>query len=167
MVQSHPTVLSSCREAMAGASPSSVLNRLFPVSPGEGAGWIIIFAYFFEVTCLIKGTLCPWFGQAWVGKVSGRIFLFCFMWLCPLSCTANVHSVCEEFQIHFSQCPAHDQLHAAHTDRDVCPGHPHLLPACLHLYPSACHSLAQCNDSKEEGRYQSVWKECTPPLGNV
>lgn len=87
--------------------------------------------------------------------------------LCPLSCTANVHRICEEFQIHLSQCPAHDQFHAAHTDRDVCCGHTHLLPACLHLHPSACHPLAQCDDDKEEGRYPSAWKECTLLWGGM
>ncbi|KAK0687224.1 NOC2L protein, partial [Pygoscelis papua] len=55
---------------------------LFPVSPEEGAGWIIIFAYSFEATCLIKGTLHPWFGHSWVGKVSEKMFLLWFMWLC-------------------------------------------------------------------------------------
>lgn len=147
---------------MVGASPSTVLNRLSLISPEEGAGWIIIFAYSFEVTYRVKGILHPWFGRAWVGNVSERIFLFCSVWLYLVlfSCTANVHRICEEFQIHLSKCPAHDQLHAAHTDRDVCPGHTYVLPACLHLYPSACHSLAQCNDNKEEGRYPSVWKEC-------
>ena len=41
---------------------------------------MIIFAYSFQVTCLIRGTLHPWFGRTWVGKVSERMFLFCFMW---------------------------------------------------------------------------------------
>lgn len=77
---SNPTFLSSCREAMAGVSPSSLLNRLFPVSP-EGVGWITIFACSFEVTCLIKTTLRPWFGDTWVGRVGGRMFSFWFMWL--------------------------------------------------------------------------------------
>ncbi|NXU24502.1 NOC2L protein, partial [Thalassarche chlororhynchos] len=35
-----------------------------------------------QVTCLIKGTLHPWFGHPWVGKVSEKMFLFCSMWLC-------------------------------------------------------------------------------------
>lgn len=83
-----------------------------------------------------------------------------------LSPTANVHCICEEFKVYLSQCAAHDQLHAAHAGRDVCPGHTHLLPACLHLHPPACHSSAQCNDHKEEGGCLPVWKE-SPPVGHV
>lgn len=107
---------------------------------------------------LVKGTLLSWFGCTGVGKGSERRLLFYVPR--PLSCTANVHRIREEFQVHLSQCPAHDQLHAAHPGGDVRPGHPHLLPARLHLHPAAGHSLAQCNDDKEEGGYLSAWKGC-------
>lgn len=173
MAQSHPNssffvwrsngkgIFKLCAKQCGG------VKILFPGSVEEGAGKNYLCLFFWS-GCSYRRNASLVLGNTSVGKV--------FFWLQygmwgrfssdfnmvvshSLSPTANVHCICEEFKVYLPQCAAHDQLHAENADGDVCPGHTHLLPACLHLYPPACHSPAQCNDHKEEGECLPVWEE--------
>lgn len=67
--------------------------------------------------------------------------------------TANVHLLRTKLQVHISQCAAHDQLHAANSDRDVRPGLSGHLSARLHLHPTAGHPPQERHDHEEQGPF--------------
>lgn len=67
--------------------------------------------------------------------------------------TANVHLLRTKLQVHVSQHAPDDQLHAANSDRDVCPGHAGHLSARLHLYQATGHSPQERHDHEEQGLF--------------
>ena len=66
---------------------------------------------------------------------------------------ANVHGVREELQVHITQYPAYDQLHAALPGGDSSHRHSTRISVRLHLHTPTGYTPAQCCNREKKGKY--------------